>query len=270
MSDRELSVRYGNLGEDSLAGNLTVESSESKIEERWTGKVVANNDPLKMGRVKVKIFGYYDDVDESVIPWALPETGFLGSSTSNLVVPEVDSTVRGYFECGDPYKPIYSGMITVENPLVAAAESLLGKRSPGDSIMDDATNSLDYPDVMVLMKTDDGEGVTLNRRNGQMKINHRSGLKIQIDPNGSILVEQSMSKKIVNPEPANMEVRIEGKFSLEANDDIVINAKRNVYIDSIQGDVNLGKNSQKTLVCAHPTCFVTGAPTNGGNTNVKA
>lgn len=270
MIDDSLSRRYANIVDDPLNGNSPVDMSDPKIDTKWTGKVIANNDPMRLGRVKVKIFGFYDDVEESVIPWALPENGYLGASTANLVVPPVDTIVRGYFENGDPYKPVYDGMITVENPLAAAAESFLGARGPGDSIMDDATSSLDYPDVMVLMKTDDGEGVTLNRKNGQMKISHRSGLKIQIDPNGSILVEQSMSKKIVNPNAATMDVKIEGKFTLEANDDIVIDAKRNVYIDAVKGDVNLGRNSLKTLVCAHPTCFVTDAPTNGGNTNVKA
>ena len=270
MSDRNLSERYGNLAEDPLNGLSVADMTEPKVDGKWTGKVVSNNDPMRMGRVKVKIYGFYDDVDETVIPWALPENGYLGSSTANLVVPPVDSVVRGYFENGDPYKPIYSSMITVENPLEAAAEAFVGLRGPGDSILDDATSSLDYPDVMVLMKTDDGEGVTLNRKNGQMKINHRSGLKIQIDPNGSISIEQSMSKKIVNPNPATMEVKIEGKFTLEANDDIIINSNKNVYLDAVKGDVNLGKNTMKTLVCAHPNCFVTGAPTNGGNTNVKA
>lgn len=270
MSEIDLNERYGNNPDDPLNGNSILDSKDPKFNERWTGRVVSNNDPLKMGRAKIKIFGHYDDVDEISIPWALPEHGYLGAGTSNLVVPDVGATVRGYFENGDPYKPIYDGIITVENPIVAAAESFLGMRAPGDSILDDATNSLDYPNVMVLMKTDDGEGVTLNRRTGEMKINHRSGLKMQIDPNGSILIEQSMSKKIVNTEPATMTVKIEGKFDLEANDDIVINAKRNVYIDAVQGDVNLGRNNLKTLVCAHPTCFVTNAPTNGGNMNVKA
>ena len=251
MSEIDLNERYGNNPDDPLNG---------KFNERWTGRVVSNRDPLKMGRAKIKIFGHYDDVDETSIPWALPEHGYLGAGTSNLVVPDVGATVRGYFENGDPYKPIYDAIITVENPIAAAAEAFLGMRAPGDSILDDATNSLDYPNVMVLMKTDDGEGVTLNRRTGEMKINHRSGLKMQIDPNGSIL----------NTEPATMTVKIEGKIDLEANDDIVINAKRNVYIDAVQGDVNLGRNNLKTLVCAHPTCFVTNAPTNGGNTNVKA
>jgi hypothetical protein len=67
-----------------------------------------------------------------------------------------------------------------------------------------------------------------------------------------------------------MDVKLEGAFNLTANGEVNIDAKKNVNINSVLGDVNLGRNSLKTLVCAHPSCFVTGAPTNGGNTNVKA
>lgn len=265
---RELMKRFGNLEDDGALGNNILDPEPKKFTERWTGKVVKVDDPLRMGRVQVQIFGINDD-NPDCLSWALPENSYLGAGTANLVVPPVDSVIRGYFENGDPYKPIYDGMISVRNPVEAAAEAFTGLTSPGDTILDDAVLS-DYPNTMVLMKTDEGEGVTLNRKNGTMKISHRSGLKIQIDSNGSILIEQSMSKKFSQPEPAKMDVKIEGKFNLEANDDVTINAKQSVYIDSVLGDVNLGRNSMKTLVCAHPMCFVTGAPTNGGNFNVKA
>ncbi len=265
----DLNKRFGNIEDDWMAGSDLYHSESKENLKTWTGKVILVNDPLKLGRVKVKIFGIYDDVQEDAIPWALPQTGYLGSSSSNLVVPPVDSIVRGFFENGDTYKPIYTSIITVDNPIEAAAKSFIGLNSPGDSIMNDAVNS-DYPHTMVLMKTDEGEGVTLNRRNGLMKISHRSGLKLQIDPNGSILIEQSMSKKITSRDPAKMDVTLEGDFNPTANGEIKLNAQKNVYIDAVLGDVNLGRNSLKTLVCAHPACFVTGAPTNGGNTNVKA
>lgn len=271
MTDEQiLSDEYGNIKDDGMRGFNTSDRSEKKFNDQWTGTVVNNEDPLKMGRVRVKIFGHYDEVDDTMLPWALPYCGYVGASTSNLVVPEVDTIVKGYFENGDPYKPIYTGMVTVENPAAVAVEAFAGMRNAGDTILDEATNDLDYPNVMVLMKTDDGEAVTLNKANGLMKINHRSGLKIQIDPNGSITVEQSMSKKLLNPNAANMDVKIEGDFSLTAYGNVNLTSKGDVNIDAVMGDVNLGRNSLKTLVCAHPACFVTGAPTNGGNTNVKA
>ena len=37
-----------------------------------------------------------------------------------------------------------------------------------------------------------------------------------------------------------------------------------------KGNINLGNNPKKQLVCTQPVCFVTGAPLNGNNINVKA
>ncbi len=268
--DQTLSKIFGGLEDDGMGGLNTVNHDDKKFKETWTGKVVDNKDPFRMGRVKIRIFGRYDGVDDAALPWAMPECAYLGSSTANLVIPTEDAIVRGYFENGDPYKPIYTGMITQMNPVEAAVKAFTGLASPGETILDEATNDLDYPNVMVLGKTDDGEAVIVNRSNGQIKINHRSGLKIQIDPNGSITVEQSMSKKITNPLPAKMDVTIEGDTNLTANGDVNLTAKMNVNINGVTGDVNLGRNGLKQLICAHPVCFVTGAPTNGGNTNVKA
>ena len=271
MSDEsKLSGIYSNAQDDGMGGMNLQDLDPKKFQDKWTGKVIDNKDPLKMGRVRIRIFGLYDDVMDNLLPWALPEQKYLGASTSNLIIPENDAIIRGYFENGDPFKPIYEGMITVENPVEVAIRSFAGMRKPGDSILDEATNDLDYPDVMVLFKTDDGDGLTVNRSDGTFKFVHRSGLKMLIDPDGSITIEQSMSLKFRNPEPAHMSVKLEGAFNLTANGEVNIEAKKNVNINSVLGDVNLGRNSLKTLVCAHPACFVTGAPTNGGNTNVKA
>ena len=55
MSERDLSQIYGNIPADSLNGHSTADLSDPKVTNRWTGKVIANNDSMRMGRVKVKI-----------------------------------------------------------------------------------------------------------------------------------------------------------------------------------------------------------------------
>ena len=239
MSDEsKLSGIYSNAQDDGMGGMNLQDLDPKKFQDKWTGKVINNKDPLKMGRVRVRIFGLYDDVMDTLLPWALPEQKYLGASTSNLIIPENDAIIRGYFENGDPFKPIYEGMITVENPVEVAIRSFTGLRKPGDSILDEATNDLDYPDVMVLFKTDDGDGLTVNRSDGTFKFVHRSGLKMLIDPDGSLTIEQGMSLKFRNPQPAHMDVKLEGAFNLTANGEVNIDAKKNVNINSVLGDVN--------------------------------
>ena len=54
MSERDLSQIYGNIPADSLNGHSTADLSDPKVTNRWTGKVIANKDSMRMGRVKVK------------------------------------------------------------------------------------------------------------------------------------------------------------------------------------------------------------------------
>ena len=53
---------------------IVSDECENNAYEIWTGKVVKNDDPMKLGRIKIRIFGYYDDLDVANIPWALQKT----------------------------------------------------------------------------------------------------------------------------------------------------------------------------------------------------
>lgn len=77
----------------------------------WVGKVEDVEDPNKAGRVKVKIYGYYDAVKKEGLPWALcihpiisaAYDGY-GYSPTNIMV---GSTVVGFFADGhDALTPI--------------------------------------------------------------------------------------------------------------------------------------------------------------------
>lgn len=234
-----------------------------KERDRWTGIVVSNDDPLRLGRIKVNIPGIYDEVDVEFLPWAIPEDTWVGSKVANLVVPEVGTTIRGIFDNGDLYKPIYIGKITNYS---GADES--GDPSVAEDLRESLLNGSDYPETMLLFSTDDGESVTVNRSTGLMKISHRSGLMIYITSNGSIKIEQKSDES--QESKPSMDVSIVGKLNLTSKDDLSIQSSNNVYIESVKGEVHLGNAETKELVCAHPVCFVTGAPTNGFNTTVKA
>ena len=145
--------RFGALQKSNqMQGANEVLDGNIEYNKRWTGKVVDVNDPMKLGRCKIRVFGYYDEVKDDDLPWALAESFYVGSSTANFVVPEIDSIVRGYFENGDIYKPIYTSIVNGGSPLEDAVESFAGLSGPGDSLMNDAVNT-DYPNTMVLMKT---------------------------------------------------------------------------------------------------------------------
>lgn len=83
--------------------------SSKQVHGMRRGEVIDNLDPLEAGRVKVRVFGVYDDIPDSAIPWALYSDPFMGgnSDVGGLFVPDTGNHVWVFFEEGDPEQPVY-------------------------------------------------------------------------------------------------------------------------------------------------------------------
>lgn len=82
----------------------------------WHGQVVDRDDPLKAGRVKVRIFGVHDDeqnVPDKDLPWVHPAGSITSSSLNHIgwspTGIQVGSTVSGYYADSDYQIPIFTG-----------------------------------------------------------------------------------------------------------------------------------------------------------------
>lgn len=76
----------------------------------WYGEVVDIEDPQKIGRVRIKVFGKFDNIPNGMLPWARPK--FLitpgddtGAGFHNP--PKLNSIVAVEFENGNIYEPFY-------------------------------------------------------------------------------------------------------------------------------------------------------------------
>lgn len=84
----------------------------------YMGKVVDNRDPAELGRVRVKVEGFFDHVPDDKLPWAVPADwnhpqGLRGGGgtdrTGMAAIPKRDTKVALYFpHAGDPMLPEYS------------------------------------------------------------------------------------------------------------------------------------------------------------------
>ena len=86
----------------------------------WLGKVIDNKDPEFEGKIKVKVFGKFDDMPDSDIPWARPLNRITGGSASGSgfhSVPKVDSVVGIKFDNGDIHEPEYFYMQHISDEL---------------------------------------------------------------------------------------------------------------------------------------------------------
>lgn len=79
------------------------------------GRVIFNDDPDKLGRVKCQVKGIFESSDTNVLPWCFSKTMGAGlkPDSMNFNVPELESEVTITFPYGTVYHPVYeSGSIS--------------------------------------------------------------------------------------------------------------------------------------------------------------
>ena len=74
------------------------------------GEIVAIDDPLKQGRARIRVFGFFDDLEIEDIPWAEQISGLSFSSArgnGNISVPRIGAIVNVQFDGSNYYKCFY-------------------------------------------------------------------------------------------------------------------------------------------------------------------
>jgi uncharacterized protein involved in type VI secretion and phage assembly len=81
------------------------------VMRRWEGlvpaRVVAHNDPKKMGRISVRFFWQQEDATH----WARFTSPHAGPDRRFMFLPEVGDEVAVAFEDGDPERPVILGSL---------------------------------------------------------------------------------------------------------------------------------------------------------------
>jgi phage baseplate assembly protein gpV len=197
----------------------------------YIGEVVDNNDPKKLGRVRVLI-AVYSELKADAIPWASPYLGTHGNSQDygGINVPEIGSQVRVVFPSKDFTAPYYTG-----------AELNEGTRT---TFFDD-----DYPHTYGY-KDSVGNFIKVNKERGTAQIQHSSTTNMQVSPDGSIKVGLSGGAYFIFDSGNNFDLNLgtldingsaDGTLNIEANNEVNISVPQvNIKGDvAIEGDLNL-------------------------------
>lgn len=192
----------------------------------YLGWVVYNNDPEKLGRLKVRI-APYSELSTEDLPWVYPKLGTHGNSAEygGLNVPEVGSQVRVDFPSRDLTAPYYSG-----------AELNSVNRT---TFFDE-----DYPNTYG-WKDSVGNFVKINKERGTAHFQHFTSTNLQIAPEGSLKIGLSNGAFFTFDNNNNFEINIgtldvsgtvDGSLSVDANNEVNIstgkmNVKGNLYVD---------------------------------------
>lgn len=159
--------------EDLIREIVSLKNREFK-QKHHMAIVVDNNDPDKLGKCKIRVRNMMESLLDDDLPWALPNQSFVGSLEGNFIVPPVGALVNVYFRNNDLNCPEYTTMVVDSNNL------------PDERLED-------YPDTLVLMKTDDGTYVSYNRKTSEFVFRHSAGLMITIDKNGDVIFDSKYS-----------------------------------------------------------------------------
>lgn len=181
-----------------------------KYEGMYRGVVVDNNDPDKLGRVKLLVRPMFkkEDIPISALPWAVPAFPLHeGSGADSGVqfgyfsIPRLDTEVWVFFEAGDYNQPVF---------FAEAYNAVKGKPLFADT---------NYPDRKGI-RYQNGVEIYVDESTDEITLNHPSGASVLITGVGDIKATS------VN----NIEIISAGKIDLTATGDVTIKGA-NVYIN---------------------------------------
>jgi len=222
---QDLSKRYINL------------ISKNVYDQFFVGKVVNNNDPDKLGKCQILVYGQLDGIPDSDLPWAVPDFTFIGSTIGSFIVPEIGSIVNVYFRDNDVYFPHYTTKVIDRKNL---------SKEKDDS----------YPDTMVFFETSQGDYFKLNRKTGEMVFRHNSGFLMSINESGNVKIDNTN----VDIGGGKIEIEALSEISITSNLKITANAP---MIEFPKGTVSPSPAGLGPF-CAMPIDPLTGMP-QGGN-----
>jgi hypothetical protein len=254
----------------------------------FRAKVVDNNDPQQLGRIKVKVYPIMEDTDDAGCPFAMPCW-----NGGILYIPPVNSWVWVFFEGSDVEKPVWFGMSTPFNGTRFQAGSTgasfgmgamdtggmykeQGAEYPGAVVMRMPMNStvVFYESGRILIRNASGNtiemvgnSINITNVNGShadiqgdtINIANASGSTVTMT-GGDIVVESNSSVSIKAPEVGvvgygggSSNVTFEGNFVLKGNYTIIgsLGVEGDV---GVSGSVVAGENVVAGNAIAAPHC----------------
>jgi uncharacterized protein involved in type VI secretion and phage assembly len=168
-----------------------VEKTERRFYGKYRGIVIDNQDPQKLGRIKVKVPSVLGD--NVVSGWATPCSPYGGAANQGfLFIPDVGAGVWTEFEEGDLEFPIWAGTFWSQ----PKAQSELPKPNQGSDGSE--KGSVQDPPTCRTIKTTKGHTLQMEDGDGAEMILIREGVKghfLTMDKNG-ITVKDAQSNTI--------------------------------------------------------------------------
>lgn len=203
-----------------------------------TAKVVENNDPNGLGRVKVQF--HWQKEDGLTTPWIRVLSPSASKGQGFFFIPEVDDEVLVDFE-GD----------NAEIPYVVAGIYNSDLKPP-----DGSANSSNH---IKMLQTRSGSKIILNDEDGSVTINDKSGSAIIMDGDGSITISAVK----------NLTINTGEKFIINTTDSTELNSGKEVVVQSSE-DTKVAAGTNIEIEAGTNTSVTSGAKTEVSSPNIEA
>lgn len=215
---------------------------------KYKGYVSNNNDPLKMGRLKVScpiVLG--KDAKGQLVEsnWALPCVPYAGEDEGTIFVPKVNTGVWVEFEEGDPGKPIWAGCFWSRPAAVGNVSTRTGNELPAIALAD-------YPKNRVIQTK--YHSIEFNDKKREFRIfGVEQDVDIAFKEDGTINIENGHHQLVMGCERNGSEFRYEHKINLaqiqvtQPGDISLLTGGSAVDMAKVSGDINIEHKSGTSI-----------------------
>jgi len=204
---------------DKLLSDYLQEDVDEQYNQSYLGVVEDNNDPLKYGRVRVRLHGLYDDIPTEALPWSTPNFPLgAGGVKGSFIVPEVGVVINVTFDDGDIYEPKY------DTKCLDAA-----------NLNFEADKDEDYPNSVIFYETSNGDYFKINRAKGEYIIKTGAGVFFKMCENGDVVLSNESSEK------GDLNVTLNGNITIDNRYGNTYNYVNNISTSAF-GDISTKAN----------------------------
>lgn len=174
------------VGQQLDAGNKTKGT-------KFIGKVVVNDDPEKLHRIKCEVPQLWDKYKQEELPWISPVGLIPGIGTEVYQwIPETGTYVNIELQSGDSHNPVYTGGAVTSKKRGTELDTNYPHRIGWYANSFKEQHSGDQRERKNTGKTavnPAGHHFYLDRSDNNVEYRHPTGTTIHIDPNGRVWIE---------------------------------------------------------------------------------
>ena len=250
-----------------LTKNLTRQGLDPSV--IYHGVVVDNKDPRMVGRVRVRIAGMFDGIEDGDLPWAIPKYTHTNGAYNNesgddvnrcgtFLVPRISAKVCIQFpQKGDPHHAVYSGYTNDDVTMMPESKT-------------------NYPDRAVF-RFDNGMFIIVDTKTNELFINNPGDMHMTVLGSvnqyivGNQMLKVTDSMGDISPYLLNAPDKIldglspnpEGKIPFEG---LLATSKAGNQHTHITGDqTTIIEGNRQTIIKGHDTQITTKSSMNIGS-----